>query len=390
MAENNRFEELIAKQFAGATPKQETPQKEEKVEEKVETSAADDTGVVGSDEAAEPVQKQEEVQAEVETQKEERSLDTEKTEDIQKETESPTKVESEPVAQETTTTSFDFEDSLIEKSNGKYSSYEELEEAIAQLETKAANTFANEQMAKLNEYVASGGDMMDFLTTQLTDYSEMSDIDIVKTQMKLTEKDLTNEEIDLLFADSYKLDETEWSESEIKLSKIKLKRDAKRSRAELMEIQKQNSIPKSQANAAEEKAQKEAAQKEWVKKVEGSLRNFKDIKVKIGDKGEEFSYSVGDDTIKAVRKNNKNLTKFWDRYINEDGSQDIDKLTKEMAILNDFDGIVRAVYAQARSQGKEAVVKDLKNPSYTPESKPKTEKRLSIQEQISQQLKNNL
>lgn len=389
MADTNRFEELIAKQFAAQAPEKENAQVEQKSEEKTETSAADNTGVDGSNEAAEPVQKQEEVQEEAKAQEQESSLNTENTQETQEVPESPAKVEKEVVSEDTPSVSFDFEDALIEKSSGKYSSYDELAEAITELEAKASNTFANEQMARLNEYVAEGGDMMDFLTTQLTDYSEMSDIDVIKAQMKLTEKELTSEEINLLFEDSYKLDETQWSETEIKLAKIKLKRDANKARTDLINFQKQNSIPKSKAQEAENKAKIEAAQKEWVKQVENSLRNFKNIKVDIGDKGEKFTYSVSDDTIKSVRKTNKNLQKFWDRYINEDGTQDVDKLTRDMAILNDFDNIVRSVYAQARSNGKEAVVKDLKNPSYTPESKPTAEKRLTIQEQINQQMKNN-
>ena len=389
MAETNRFEELIAKQFASKSPEKENAQLEQKSEEKTETSAADNTGVDGSNEVAEPVQKQEEVQEEAKAQKQESSLNTENTQETQEVPESPAKVEKEVVSEDTPSVSFDFEDALIEKSSGKYSSYDELAEAMTELETKASNTFANEQMARLNEYVAEGGDMMDFLTTQLTDYSEMSDIDIIKAQMKLTEKELTSEEISLLFEDSYKLNETQWSDTEIKLAKIKLKRDANKARTDLINFQKKNSIPKSKAQENENKAQIEAAQKEWVKQVENSLRNFKDIKVDIGDKGEKFSYNVSDDTIKSVRKTNKNLQKFWDRYINEEGTQDVNKLTREMAILNDFDNIVRSVYAQARSNGKEAVVKDLKNPSYTPESKPTADKRLTIQEQINQQLKNN-
>ena len=389
MADTNRFEELIAKQFAAQAPEKENAQVEQKSEEKTETSAADNTGVDGSNEATEPVQKQEEVQEEAKAQEQESSLNTENTQETQEVPESPAKVEKEVVSEDTPSVSFDFEDALIEKSSGKYSSYDELAEAITELETKASNTFANEQMARLNEYVAEGGDMMDFLTTQLTDYSEMSDVDVIKAQMKLTEKELTSEEINLLFEDSYKLDETQWSETEIKLAKIKLKRDANKARTDLIDFQKQNSIPKSKAQEAENKAKIEAAQKEWVKQVENSLRNFKNIKVDIGDKGEKFTYSVSDDTIKSVRKTNKNLQKFWDRYINEDGTQDVNKLTRDMAILNDFDNIVRSVYAQARSNGKEDVVKDLKNPSYTPESKPTAEKRLTIQEQINQQMKNN-
>jgi hypothetical protein len=194
----------------------------------------------------------------------------------------------------------------------------------------------------------------------------------------------------MLFEDSYKLNEEQWTDREVKLAKIRLKRDAKSAKDELLKLQKQNSIPKSVADNKEQLEAQEKAQKEWVKKVEVSARQLKSIDVDVNEQGDKFSYQVPEDTVKTVRKSNRDLNKFWSRYINEDGTEDMASLNRDMAILNDFDNIIRAVYSQARSTGKETVVKDLKNPSYTPESKPKTtEQKLTIQEQIAQQLKNN-
>ena len=206
----------------------------------------------------------------------------------------------------------------------------------------------------------------------------------------INEKDLTPEEIDLLYRDTYKLDEEQWTSTEVKLAKIKLKREAKSAKEELLKLQAQNAIPKSVKSNQEEQAARELANKEWIKKVETSARKLKTVDVQVSEQGEKFSYKIPEETVKSVRKNNKDLSKFWSRYINEDGSEDMDALNRDMAILNDFDNIVRAVYSQARSVGKETVVKDLKNPNYTPESKPKNvEQKLSIQEQIARQLKNN-
>ena len=231
---------------------------------------------------------------------------------------------------------------------------------------------------------------MDFLTTQLTDYESMSDEQLVKSVWSMNEKDLTRDEVDMLFEDSYKLNEEQWTDREVKLAKIRLKRDAKSAKEELLKLQKQNSIPKSVTDNKEQLEAQEKAQKEWVKKVEVSARQLKSIDVDVNEQGDKFSYQVPEDTVKTVRKSNRDLNKFWSRYINEDGTEDMASLNRDMAILNDFDNIIRAVYSQARSTGKETVVKDLKNPSYTPESKPKTtEQKLTIQEQIAQQLKNN-
>ena len=57
-----------------------------------------------------------------------------------------------------------------------------------------------------------------------------------------------------------------------------------------------------------------------------------------------------------------------------------------MAILDNVDNIVRSAYAQGKSGGKADVIDDIKNPTYTPESKSDEGRPLSIQEQISKQL----
>ena len=385
---NNRFEELIQKQFAAEAEKNGVAPKEQKGEEKpeAEASTTDEAGVVGSTESTEPVQEQEEVQSEGEAQEQESSLSTENKEEVPEVSETP----KESVEAPTTEPSYEFEDLLIEKSNGKFTSYEDVVEVMEALEKSSQNQFANEQIENLNKYVAEGGDIMDFLTTQLTDYESMSDEQLIKSMWSINEKDLTPEEIDLLYRDTYKLDEEQWTSTEVKLAKIKLKREAKSAKEELLKLQAQNAIPKSVKSNQEEQAARELANKEWIKKVETSARKLKTVDVQVSEQGEKFSYKIPEETVKSVRKNNKDLSKFWSRYINEDGSEDMDALNRDMAILNDFDNIVRAVYSQARSVGKETVVKDLKNPNYTPESKPKNvEQKLSIQEQIARQLKNN-
>jgi len=385
---NNRFEELIQKQFAAEAEKNGVTPKEQKGEEKpeAEASTTDEAGVVGSTESTEPVQEQEEVQSEGEAQEQESSLSTENKEEVPEVSETP----KESVEAPTTEPSYEFEDLLIEKSNGKFTSYEDVVEVMEALEKSSQNQFANEQIENLNKYVAEGGDIMDFLTTQLTDYESMSDEQLIKSMWSINEKDLTPEEIDLLYRDTYKLDEEQWTSTEVKLANIKLKREAKSAKEELLKLQSQNAIPKSVKSNQEEQAARELANKEWIKKVETSARKLKTVDVQVSEQGEKFSYKIPEETVKSVRKNNKDLSKFWSRYINEDGSEDMDALNRDMAILNDFDNIVRAVYSQARSVGKETVVKDLKNPNYTPESKPKNvEQKLSIQEQIAQQLKNN-
>tara|TARA_R100000005_G_C5002013_1_gene209440 strand:- start:6053 stop:6706 length:654 start_codon:yes stop_codon:yes gene_type:complete len=210
---------------------------------------------------------------------------------------------------------------------------------------------------------------------------------LVKNYMKFQNPDLNNEDIDLLYADTYKLDEDEYTDKEIRLSKIKLKQKSAEAKRELVKFQNENALPEAAKNAAKEKAKMEANKKAWSQSVNKSLDNFKEVEFSLNDKGDKYIFAVNDDTMKYVKDTTLNLPDFWKRYVNEDGTENVAKLTREMAILNNVDSIVRNAYAQGKSGGKEDVIKDIKNPSYTPESRTDTEKPLSIQDQINKELR---
>jgi hypothetical protein len=98
---------------------------------------------------------------------------------------------------------------------------------------------------------------------------------------------------------------------------------------------------------------------------------------------------LSEDAIENVRTSNKNLSDFWNRYVNEDGSENITRLNTDMATLNDLDSIVRSAFAQGLSKGKGDIIDDIKNPSYSPESKTISNKPLSMAQQIADELRKN-
>ncbi len=280
-----------------------------------------------------------------------------------------------------------FDDMLSEKTDGKFKTYDELITALSEQNTVEENNFANDQIAKLNEYVSKGGKMEDFFRTQVQNYEDMDSEGLVKNYMKLNNPDLNNEDIDLLYEDTYRLDEGEYTDNEIRLSKIKLKQKSAEAKRELLKFQKENSLPDPAKRAEQDKIKLEAQQKNWAKQVTESLENFKEVTFPLNDKGENFTFAVNDDTMKYVKDTSLNLPNFWNRYVNADGTENVAKLNKEIAILENIDSIVRNAYAQGKSSGKEDVVKDIKNPSYNPESKQDTNKPLSVQDQINKQLR---
>ena len=123
--------------------------------------------------------------------------DAEKNESTESvDTESSLKENSDnPESSETKSEPSDFNTLLREKSEGKFESYEALVKSFEETQQKQnTSTFANETIATMNKYVLDGGNIDDFNKTQV-DYSEMSDDDIVKAEMKLNDSDLSDEDI---------------------------------------------------------------------------------------------------------------------------------------------------------------------------------------------------
>ena len=372
MAEN-RFEELIAKSM-GAEIVPEEALKTEEVKKEISKEE------VKSEEAP-----KEEVKAD---SKEEVKEEVKKDSSLKKEEDTPqSKEDNTPSEEKVVTQQLGFDEMLSEKTDGKFKTYDELTAALSEQSTTEKNNFANEQIARLNEYVSKGGKMEDFFRTQTANYNDMDTESLVKNYMRFQNPDLDNEDIDLLYADTYKLEEDEYTDKEIKLSKIKLKQKSAEAKRELMKFQKENALPEAAKQAEAEAAAIEANKKEWAKNVNKSLKDFKDVEFSLNDKGDKYTFAVNDDTMKYVKDTTLNLPDFWKRYVNEDGTENVSKLAREMAILDNVDSIVRNAYAQGKSGGKEDVIKDIKNPSYTPESKSDSNKPLSIQDQINKELR---
>lgn len=272
-----------------------------------------------------------------------------------------------PESSETKPDTDNFNTLLREKSEGKFENYEDLVKSFEENQ-KETDSFANETIAKLNQYILDGGSINDFDKTQV-DYSEMSDLNILKAGMKLNDPDLSDSDIDFLVDREYKLDEEEYDEDEVRISKLKLRKDAKESKIKLEEWKKQYEIPvKSEGQLKEdENTNRENQLKEkqrWENLVNDSTSKFETVDFNINDKGEKFTFTLSDEDRNTLKSSNSDLSKFWSRFMNEDGTENMEKLNKTMFLVDNFDKVVRAVANQYKSSGKDDVLKDIKNPDY--------------------------
>ena len=328
------------------------------------------------------------------TEDNEVSSETEKNESTESvDTESSLKENSDtPESSETKSEPHDFNTLLREKSEGKFESYEDLVKSFEESQQKqSTNTFANETIAKMNKYVLSGGKIDDFNKTQI-DYSEMSDDDVIKSEMKLNDSDLSDEDIDFMFNTEYTLDEEEYDEDEVRISKLKLRKDAKKSREKLTEWKKQFDIPEIPKETVSNNKQKEVDEKQqqvldkerkrWTNVVDESTSKLKTVDFDINDKGEKFTFALSDEDRINVKNTSSDLSKFWLRFMNEDGTENIEKLNKTMFLVDNFDKVIRAVANQYKSSGKDDILKDIKNPDYNVNSDTKNSELKSLQQQM--------
>jgi hypothetical protein len=166
-----------------------------------------------------------------------------------------------------------------------------------------------------------------------------------------------------------------------RLSNIKLRKDAREARTKIAEWQQRYSVPESTKSTKTEKQEEvteqnntlkgEALEKErarWKKSVEDNASKMEQVDFEINEKGDKFTFKLSDEDRENVKKSSTDLSAFWGRFMNEDGTENINKLNKTMFMVDNFDKIIRAVATQYKSDGKDDVLKDIKNPDYNANS----------------------
>jgi len=167
-------------------------------ENKTKEDNADESGVVAESENAKPTEEQKEIQPETKAQEETAVLE-EVTEDSTEE--EVTEVE------------------------------EKVEEAIA--EAEATGKPLPENIQKLVDFMEeTGGDINDYVKLN-QDYSKLNDNDILYEYYKQTKPHLTNDEINFLMEDTFKVDEEEDTDRDIRRKKLAFKEQVASARSHL-------------------------------------------------------------------------------------------------------------------------------------------------------------
>jgi hypothetical protein len=285
-------------------------------------------------------------------------------------------VESNNIADE------DLLNAFNEKFDTNYSSFDDFSKVQEQDEKPQ---FASEELQRLNDFVSNTGrSVYDFYQAYNVDYDKVSDAEIMRSSLKRSNPELSDEELNIYFNSTYKTGSDKYNDDEKALGNINLKKDASKARAELKELQE--SIKKPSENYVSPEREQEIRDN-FLDNLDDEVEDLEGISFDLDDKGTEFTYKLTEQDRDSLYDNNSNLDNFFDRYIdNETGQWNMEKLNMEMFILNNFDKIVRGVASQTKSSGREDIIKDIKNPSFTPQQKTTERGSKSIWDQIEDEM----
>ena len=272
------------------------------------------------------------------------------------------------------------DDSFISELNKRYETdFDSVEELNEYLDSEEGETpYTNEKLNNIQEFMDRTGRSVDeYLYMESLNFDEMSNEDIMKEQISRENPELSQEDIDFVFKRNYPgIGDEDAEGDEVRESQIELKSDASKLRQQFIE-EKDNFMS---GNINEEAAETVSAeqtqnqgytQKEmdeyrnnWTNEMSQETDNLEGIRFTINDKGDNFVYNIPEADKVNMKKSNSNLDNFFNRYVDNKGNWNYDKLNTEMYVINNMDKVVKAIANQFSSQGREEVVKSIKNPSY--------------------------
>jgi len=222
-----------------------------------------------------------------------------------------------------------------------------------------------EQQNELDERISSiakfveetGRSPEDWFIYQRLNPSEMDDLTAVKVQMSTKYPNLTESEINTLVSNKYKLDQDMYSEEDVTMSKLQLKLDSEEARQSIEEIRNNYKAPEKNEESFES-----WIDDDWIYNMREELDSLQGIEFELPN-GKSFTFGLDDGYKNTLAQRNENLDQYFDRYVDDSGHWDYDKLNMHSAVVDNIETIVKSVYQQGLSDGQRNVVQSASNMS---------------------------
>jgi hypothetical protein len=240
---------------------------------------------------------------------------------------------------------------LSERLGREVSSFDEIQG------TQNTSTEIDERVAAINEFVrTTGRDPQDWFAYQAMNPSEMDDLSAVKTQLKSQYGDLSNEDLNLLIENKYKLDADMYDDSEVRLSQIQLKMDADKARQEIEGLRSQYAAPARQ----EQQDVEGIVNEEWLSTMSAEVDALDGIEFQVS-KDKAFTFGLEDSYKSQLKSKNEQIEDFFGSYVDNDGQWDFEKWNMHQAVLDNIETIVKTAYSQGLGEGQRGLVNKAAN-----------------------------
>ena len=242
---------------------------------------------------------------------------------------------------------------LSERLGRQVSSFDEIRQS------ENTSTEIDERVAAINQFVReTGRDPQDWFTYQAMNPSEMDDLAAVRTQLRNQYGDISNDDLDLLLNNKYKLDADLYDEADVRLSQLQLKMDADKARQEIESVRSQYAAPQ-----RTEQQYEGIVNEQWLGDMSAEVDALDGIEFELG-KDKSFTFGLDESYKNQLLSKNENIEDFFSNYVSEAGQFDFEKWNMHQTVLDNIETIVKTAYQQGLGEGQRGLVDKAANVQY--------------------------
>ena len=269
----------------------------------------------------------------------------------------------------------DEEDFIKQRTDGKFSSWDELQAALQEQQTQQIK-FENETSEALYNLIAEGriSEVADILYNKkiADEVKTKGDDEVLKSYIKFKNPEFDNEDIEAEYQEKYSIDEFAFDESKLKREQKKLNQKVKTDVSEARQFfesmseeikfpqytQQQQDEPQEDTEAQEER-QKFLDSLNGVESRMGSIPfNWKDDKASLSINGK---FEIPAQEASKYREAAESLQDYYGERYYQDGKYNSEKLLKDLYIADNFDKIAQSIISQTANQTRLEMLKQRKN-----------------------------
>ena len=270
----------------------------------------------------------------------------------------------------------DEDDFIKQRTDGEFSSWEELREAL-QVERPKELKFENETSEALYNLIAEGkiNEVADILYNKKVadEIKNKPDEDVLKSYIKFQNPEFDSEDIQAEYEEKYSIDEFAFDDSKLRREQKKLSQKIKNDVSDAREFFERMSedikFPQYERTTQQNEPQQDVeAQEERQRFLEsldgvenrlGALQfNWKDDKASLNINGK---FEIPAQEVSVYRDAAEGLQNYYAERYYQDGKYQSDKLLKDLYIADNFDKIIQSVISQTANQTRIEMLKQRKN-----------------------------